>query len=75
MRDICQKFSLKVDKNINSLLFLYGENQVNFDLSFKEQGNSLDTENNQMKILLHQITKEKDINLNNKNLLENLKSK
>ena len=56
-------------------LFLYENNQVNFDLSFKEQDNSLDRANNRMKIQVHQIGKEKDVNLNNKNSLENVESK
>ena len=29
-KDICQKFSNKIDKNINSLIFLYGGTQINF---------------------------------------------
>ncbi len=33
MKDICQKYVNKIDKNINSLIFLYGGNQLNFNLS------------------------------------------
>jgi len=65
----------KVDKNINSLLFLYGENQVNFDLSFKEQVNSLDRVNNQMKLLVYKDGKERDNKFGDKNSLENVESK
>ena len=36
MKDICQGFANKVEKNINSLIFLYGGNQLNFLLSFKD---------------------------------------
>ena len=33
IKDICQKFANKVDKNLNSLLFLYGGNQFSFQVS------------------------------------------
>ena len=36
MKDICQNYSTKINKNMDSLLFLYEGNKVNFDLSFKE---------------------------------------
>ena len=29
MRDICQRFGIKAEKNINSLIFLYGGNMIN----------------------------------------------
>ena len=62
----------EINKNIDSLLFLYEGIQVNFELSFKEQANSLDNINKQMKILVYQNKNEKDVNLNNKNLFENV---
>ncbi len=34
MKDICQKFSTKVKKNIKSLVFLYSGNKVNFEKNF-----------------------------------------
>ena len=37
MKDICQRYSNKIDKNINSFIFLYGGNQINIQLKFKEQ--------------------------------------
>ena len=49
MKDICQKFTNKVEKNINSLLFLYEGNQLNFLLSFKD----LAKDKNEMKILVY----------------------
>ena len=52
MRDICQKYATKVNKNIDSLVFLYGGNQINFNLSFNEQSNSLDRNNNIMRVLV-----------------------
>ena len=52
MRDICQKYATKVNKNIDSLVFLYGGNQINFNLSFNEQASSLDRNNNIMRVLV-----------------------
>ena len=53
MRDICQRFAIKAEKNINSVLFLYGGNQINFDLTFEAQATSLDKSNNAMKVLAY----------------------
>ena len=53
MKDICEKYSLKVGKEMNSLLFLYGGNQVNFELKFKEQANYIGINDNKMKILVY----------------------
>ena len=36
MKDICNKYSIKIDKNINSLIFLYGGNQLNLELRYEE---------------------------------------
>ena len=32
MKDVCQKYSNKVERNINTLVFLYGGSQLNFNL-------------------------------------------
>ena len=53
MEDICQKFAQKILLNINSLLFLYGGAQINFELSFLEKANSIDKKNNEMKIIVY----------------------
>ena len=53
MKDICQRYSNKIDKNINSFIFLYGGNQINFQLKFKDQANIIDKERNEMKILVY----------------------
>ena len=55
IKDICQKFANKVQKNINSLLFLYGGNKLNFNLAFKDQANSIDNGNNEMKVLVYKL--------------------
>ena len=49
IKDICQKFATKIESNINSLLFLYGGNQINMELKFKEQAKN----NNEMKVLVY----------------------
>ena len=36
MRDICSKLSIKINENINSLIFLYGGNKINLDKIFNE---------------------------------------
>ena len=55
MKNICQKCSDKLDKNINSLCFLYGGTLVNYQLSFFEHANQLDRERNIMSILVDTI--------------------
>ena len=61
MRDICQKFAVKAETNINSLIFLYGGNQVNMNLSLEAQASSLDKKNNEMKILVYRKEKEDEL--------------
>lgn len=58
MKDICNRFSLKIDKSINSLLFLYGGAQVNYEFTFNEQANSIDKKKNQMMILVYEQKEE-----------------
>ena len=52
MRDICKKFSIKVERSLDSLVFLYGGVQINFEKTFQEQANLLDKSKKQMKILV-----------------------
>ena len=54
MKDICQKYATNIQKNLNSFIFLYGGNQVNFQLTFNEQATSFDRNNNEMKILVYE---------------------
>ena len=53
MRDICQRFGMKVEKNINSLIFLYGGSIINLDLTFESQASSMDKINKVMKVLVY----------------------
>ena len=52
MEDICKKYSSKIEININSLIFLYGGNKLNLNLTFQEQASSIDNSKNEMKILV-----------------------
>ena len=53
MKDICKKYSTKININMDSLFFLYRGNKVNFDKSFKEQANIIDMNVHEMKILVN----------------------
>ena len=53
MGDICKKFATKEDKMINSLLFIYEDKQVNFELSFEDQASPLDRQNSELKISVY----------------------
>ena len=53
IKDICQKYVTKIESNINSLLFLYGGNQMNMELKFKEQANSEDIDRKEMKVVVY----------------------
>ena len=53
MKDICQRYVNKIQKNINSLLFLYGGEQLNLELNFENQANIIDKERNEMKVLVY----------------------
>ena len=53
IRDICQKYTAKIETNVNTLIFLYDGKLLNMDLRFKEQANSLDRTNNEMKVLVY----------------------
>ena len=55
MKDICQKYANKINKNINSFIFSYGGNQLNFDLKYNEQANIIDKEQNIMKVLVYTV--------------------
>ena len=49
---------------MNSLLFLYEENKVNFNLSFKEQANDMDKNNHKMKIMVSKYDEKNNQKLN-----------
>ena len=80
MRDICQKYATKMEANLNSLLFLYEGKQLNLDLKFKDQANSLDRNTNQMRVLVYKNDEmicpkcDETIKLDNKKIDELLSS-
>ena len=53
MKNICQKFISKIGHDLDSLLFLYGGSQINFELKFKEQANLIDRINKEMRVLVY----------------------
>ncbi len=55
MKDICQRFAIKAQINPDSFVFLYGGDKLNFDLTFKDQANSIDNGNNEMKVLVYKL--------------------
>ena len=52
MRDICERYSTKVGIHMNLLMFLYGGNQLNLELKFKEQANSFDKSSKEMNVIV-----------------------
>ena len=55
MKNICDRFVLSIDKDINSLYFLYNGNQINNEFTFYEQANLLDKQSLEMNILVMPI--------------------
>ena len=53
MRVIVDKFIFKIKIEVNKAKFLYGGNQVNFDLTFFEQANQIDKQRKIMNILVY----------------------
>ena len=51
MKDICQKYANKIQRNINTLIFLYGGNELNYNLKFKDVITI--KESKEMKILVY----------------------
>ena len=61
MSDVCERYSLQIEKNINALVFIYDGNQLNLELSFEEQANSIDKNNGKMNILVYENQKDEFI--------------
>ena len=53
LKNICQKYTFKIQKNIDSFNFLYNGNLINFELTFNEQATSSDKENKKMTVLVY----------------------
>ena len=52
MKNICDKFAKKIDKDINSITFLYKGKPLNFEQTFNEQVNIIDKNINEMEIIV-----------------------
>jgi len=53
MKDIIKSFGVKAQiDDVDKLIFIYGGNKLNSDLTFDEASNSMDRENNEMRILV-----------------------
>ena len=55
MEDICNKYAIKISKDISEVAFLYNGNQLKQDLTFIEQANRIDKERNKISILVTDI--------------------
>lgn len=53
MKEISEKFSNKIESNLNNLLFLYDGNQLDLDLTFEEQSNKEDKLRKKMNIIAY----------------------
>ena len=58
IKDICQKYATFIERNINSLLFLYDGNLINMELRFEEQANLMDIKKNEMYLTVCKKEKE-----------------
>ena len=52
MKDIINKFLIKINKQEDNLYYLYNGNTIKYDLSFKEQANESDKIRKKMNILV-----------------------
>ena len=64
MEDICKNFSTKINSNINSLIFLFGGNKLNFDKTFVQT-----TKENKITVLVYK--NENDMYVNSGKLIAN----
>ena len=64
MRDIVNRFNKDLNMDMNNAQYLYGENQVNLELTFYQQASMIDKQRKEMNILVYineGIVKSKDI--------------
>ena len=53
LKDVCEKFGIKNNKDINKLIFIYGGELLNLELSFNEVANQIDKQTLKMNILVY----------------------
>ena len=68
MDEIIQNFVEKVNRSKNSFIYLYEGNQIDLNMSFTEQANEKDANNNEMNILVFQKNKGEQ----NKNMIKGI---
>ena len=54
MKDIINKFLIKIQKQVGDLYYLYNGNKLNNELTFNEQANELDKNRMKMNILVNE---------------------
>ena len=65
-KNICQKFCIKSQNNINNLIFIYGGEILNLDLEFNQVANQIDKINLKMNILVY----DKNTNIKNEKIIK-----
>ena len=55
LKDICKNYSMKINKDLSELVFLYNGTQLKQELTFIEHANGLDKERKKMSILVQEI--------------------
>ena len=58
MMNICEKYTSKIQENLNELIFIYNNNLINKNLKFEEQINELDKDKYSMNIIVEEINEE-----------------
>ena len=53
MKEICEKFTRKIEADINKLIFIYGGGIINMELKYEELGNEIDKNNIKKYILVY----------------------
>ena len=53
MKEIMSRFSIKADRNLESLYFLYGGKILNEDLTFSEQASEQDKKRSTMSVIVN----------------------
>ena len=61
MKDIINKFLIKIDKKENNLYYLYNGNIINNELTFIEQANELDNKTKKMNIIVYNNDEDNNI--------------
>ena len=57
MKDIIDRFLIKLENKENNLYYLYNGTKINYELTFYEQANDIDKKRNKMNILVTKMKK------------------